>query len=328
MELTFLGTSSAMPTRTRNVSALALRQDQGRAWTLVDCGEATQHQLLRTPLSVHDLQAIFITHVHGDHSYGLPGLLASASMLGRSAPLTIVAPEGIQEWLEVTLRTTQLYLPYALHFIATESLTSLEAGSVIVEAFALSHRVPSWGYRFTQSHRVMKLDTARLAQAGVPRGPLWGRLLAGQAVEHDGRTYRRENFLLPAPPARRIVVAGDNDQPELLASACEDAQLLVHEATYTREVQQKMGDTRGHSNAAQVAQFAQSAGLPNLILTHFSPRYQEGPAGPGSLADVRQEAERVYQGQLFLARDFARYRLEKDGAVSEIGQARSPRPAG
>ena len=324
MELLFLGTSSGTPTRTRNVTALALIEDQGRAWSLVDCGEGTQHQLLRSPLSVRDLQAIFITHVHGDHCYGLPGLLASAGMNGRQAPLKIAAPQGIEAWFRSTAALTQLHLPFQLEFVATESMRGLPLGRWRVDAVELSHRVPSYAYVFTEASVEPVLDTDKLLREGVPPGPLWGRLKKGQDVEHQGRPLRAADYLAYPHPPRRIIVGGDNDRPELLAEAAKGAQVLVHEATYTADVAAKVGPGVGHSCAAQVAAFAQAAGLPNLVLTHFSARYPSreagafgAPAGP-SIDDIRAEAAATYRGQLVLAEDFARYRLDRSGTLMPV----------
>jgi ribonuclease Z len=150
MELLFLGTSSGTPTRTRNVSGLALMAGHGKAWYLVDCGEGTQHRVLRTPLSLHGLAGVFITHVHGDHCYGLPGLLASAGLQGRTDPLDIVAPEGIEAWLSTTFSLTHTHLPFALRFHATTALLDGAAWTtpgLSVSATALAHRVPSYGGR-------------------------------------------------------------------------------------------------------------------------------------------------------------------------------------
>src|SRR5688572_24405843 len=119
MQFTFLGTSAGTPTKSRNVTGLALQHGNGRGWYLIDCGEGTQHQVLRTPYSLQQLRAIFITHVHGDHTYGLPGLLASASMAGRTTPLQIVAPSSIREFVQVTLRATDSTLTYPLDFADT-----------------------------------------------------------------------------------------------------------------------------------------------------------------------------------------------------------------
>jgi ribonuclease Z len=315
MELLFLGTSSGTPTKTRNVTALALIEDQGSGWCLVDCGEGTQHQLLQTSLSVRDLQAIFITHVHGDHCYGLPGLLASAAMGGRQAPLKIVAPEGIEEWFRSTQVHTQLHLPFEIEFVRAEPLRGLQVGQWMVDAIELSHRVPSFAYSFTEAHVEPALDTGKLLRDGVPQGPLWGRLKKGQDVEHEGRLLRHADYLTHPYAPRKIIVGGDNDRPDLLTEASQGCQVLVHEATYTADVAAKVGPV-GHSSAEAVAAFAQSVGMPHLVLTHSSARYQSDVEQGPSIEDIRQEAASQYQGQLFLADDFARYRLNRAGELS------------
>lgn len=318
MDLLFLGTSSGTPTKARNVSGIALIEEVGSAWYLIDCGEGTQHQLLRTPLSVNDLKAIFITHVHGDHCYGLPGLLASAGMHGRKKPLTIVAPAGIENWIRATQQQTQLFLPFKLHFLATEALADWKINKLIVEAITLSHRVPSFAYRFTEATVEPVLDTEKLAREGVAQGPVWGRLKKGEDVVHEGRTLASRDYLRFPHSPRRVIVAGDNDTPELLRDACRQAQVLVHESTYTQEVGERIGEGVGHSTAASVASFAESAGLPSLVLTHFSARYQADPARPPSIEDIRAEAAAHYRGQLLLAEDFARYRLGRAGQLSRV----------
>lgn len=318
MDILFLGTSSGTPTKTRNVSGIALLEDMGSGWYLVDCGEGTQHQLLHTSLSLNDLQAIFITHVHGDHCYGLPGLVASAGLSGRIKPLRIIAPAGIEEWIKSTQRQTQLFLPFDLRFLAAESLGKWESDRWIVEAIPLSHRVPSFAYRFAEARPAPKLDMEKLALHGIPRGPIWGKLRNGIDATHEGKILRSGDYVCYPHAPRRIVVGGDNDTPELLRKACGQAQVLIHEATYTTDVAEKIGKAAGHSAAAEVAAFAQSVGLPNLLLTHFSPRYQSDTSRSPSIEDVRAEAAANYRGQLFLADDFARYRLSKTGQLSRV----------
>ncbi|NDL70307.1 ribonuclease Z [Vreelandella alkaliphila] len=317
MNLLFLGTSAGVPTKQRNVSGIALRESKGKGWYLVDCGEGTQHQVLHTKLSFHSLKAILITHVHGDHCYGLPGILASAAMGGRKAPLTIVAPTGIQTWLEATCEVTQLCLPFALEFIASDDLPNVEFESIAVETFRLSHRVASYAYAFTERKVDAALDVDKLAQKGIPRGPLWGQLKQGVDSEFAGEQLKSHDYLIFKNKPRKVVIAGDNDQPDLLSEACAEAQVLVHEATYTEEMAQKAGDV-GHSYAKLVAAFAESIKLPNLVLTHFSPRYQLGAHASPSIEDIRKEAEGAYSGSLFLARDFGEYSLEKTGCFSEM----------
>jgi len=317
MNLLFLGTSAGVPTKSRNVSSIALRESKGKGWYLIDCGEGTQHQVLHTKLSFHSLEAILITHVHGDHCYGLPGILASAGMGGRKTPLTIVAPAGIKAWLEATCEATQLCLPFALEFIDSDELPSVEFESIAVTTHRLSHRAPSYAYGFTETKVDAALDVDKLAQKGVPRGPLWGQLKQGFDVEFAGEQLKSHDYLIFKHKPRKVVIAGDNDQPDLLLEACAGAQVLVHEATYTEEMAQKAGDV-GHSYAKLVATFAESAQLPNLVLTHFSPRYQLHPLASPSIEDIRKEAQRVYSGSLYLARDFGEYTLDKSGHFSEV----------
>jgi ribonuclease Z len=316
MEFQFLGTSSGTPGKTRNVSGLALRGPDG-GWSLVDCGEGTQHRILHTTLSLHDLRAIFITHLHGDHCYGLPGLLASAGMLNRSAPLTLVGPPALRAFVGGVMATTELGLPYPLEFIAVDDLAGRAVlPDLAVDAIALSHRIPSWAYRFTERPVERKLDAARLRAAGIAPGPVWGALQQGlDAVLDDGRVLRAEEWLLAPRKARTVIVGGDNDKPDLLLEAARTADVLVHEATYTEDVLRKVGPGPMHSSALRVARMAAQAGLPNLVLTHFSPRYQDGD-GPLSLAALEAEARGVYAGQLFLARDLDRYVLDRNGTLA------------
>lgn len=315
MEIQFLGTSSGTPTKHRNVSAVAVVESRGSDWYLVDCGEGTQHQLLKSNLSLNTLGAIFITHIHGDHCYGLPGLLASAGMNGRRAPLKIVAPKGVKEWFEATQVHTQLFLPYELEFVLTEALVELALGQFTVSVTELSHRVPSFAYSFTDASVEASLDVKKLMQRGVPKGPLWGKLRAGEVVEYDGGVFNGADFVSYDNKPRKVIVCGDNDKPELLTAQCQDCDVLIHEATYTEDVAVKVGDV-GHSYAKQVAQFSQQQVIAHLILTHFSPRYQLGDGASASICDVSDEASRYFSGALFLAEDFMRFRLDKAGCLT------------
>ena len=320
-KLTFLGTSSGVPTRYRNVTSLAIQTTLGREWWMVDCGEATQHRLQRIPLSVHDLAGICITHVHGDHSYGLPGLLASASMTGRKRPLILIAPPAIRAWLDATLLHTELFLTYPLIHVDVNSANVVhqETGLTITR-HALSHRAASVGFRFAVETNKWKLDKEGLLAQGVPSGPAWGQLQAGKDVALDGgRVLRSADFRLNRTEQAAIVVGGDNDTPALLEQACAGAQLLVHEATYTEAMLQKAGPGPTHSSVQRVAQFAASCGMPNLILTHFSARYHHREG----MAELEAEARLHYSGTLFLAHDFDTYELDAAGGLSKT-DARKP----
>ncbi|TQV78731.1 MBL fold metallo-hydrolase [Exilibacterium tricleocarpae] len=315
MEFMFLGTSSGVPTRHRNVSGLAIGIAGAKAWYLVDCGEGTQHRLLQTHRSLVKLAGIFITHVHGDHCFGLPGLLASAAMAGRSEPLPIIAPEPIRAFIEIAQKTTDTYIPYDIIFTPVEEPETAWRGTdMLVKTTALSHRVPSYAYTFTERYVPRNLNTQKLKERGVPAGPLWGRLQKGQDVTLDnGTEHCSDEYLLPQRSPRSIVIGGDNDTPELLSAECAGADVLVHEATYTEAVAAVVGSKHRHSSAAQVAGFAQRVGLRNLVLTHFSARYQIDAPGSASVNELEHEARAYYDGNLFLADDLAGYELDKGG---------------
>ncbi|WP_416465526.1 MBL fold metallo-hydrolase [Pseudomonas sp. LFS044] len=315
MDLLFLGTSAGVPTKARNVSATAVIEASGSQWYLVDCGEGTQHQLLRTPLSIRDLRGVFITHVHGDHCFGLPGLLASAGMSGRTHPLDLILPAALHDWLRLGLAASDTFLPFELRLLAVEQLTDWCSDALRVSTVQLSHRVPSVGYVFTELNPEPRLDVQRLDAEGIPRGPLWGELAKGHSAEHAGRVLHGRDYLRASRPARKVIVCGDNDSPELLAEVAKGADVLVHEATFTQPIIERSGATFGHSSAAQVARFAETAGVRNLVLTHFSARYQPDPRRSPCIDDVREEALAQYSGNLTLARDLQRYHIGRDGCL-------------
>ncbi|WP_261841390.1 MBL fold metallo-hydrolase [Aliamphritea ceti] len=266
MFIQFLGTSSGTPTKRRNVSAVALQESKGRNWYLIDCGEATQHQLLHTQLSLNTLQAIFITHVHGDHCYGLPGLLGSAGMTGRTEPLTIVAPRGIREWIEATQRFTAFHLSFELNFLLPEELSTEEStesdeypaelnalsfGQFSVSAVPLVHRVESYAYCFTESWVDGELDVEALRASDLPAGPDWGLLQSGVDVSNAGQLYRACDYVITDTRPRKVVICGDNAEPSVLQNICSDCDVLVHEATYAQDLAKQAAEY-GHSYAGQV----------------------------------------------------------------------------
>jgi ribonuclease Z len=163
-----------------------------------------------------------------------------------------------------------------------------------------------------------KLDPAKLKDDGIPAGPLWSRIQQGKdVVLQDGRSVRGNDYLLSPRKPRKIIVGGDNDTPRLLATEAQTADVLIHEATYSEEALHKIGPDPQHSSAKAVARFANEAKIKNLVLTHFSPRYLSAKEGRQSLSNLEAEARTVYSGNLFLANDFDRYFLDKQGALTK-----------
>ena len=326
MRFTFLGTSAGVPTRDRNVSGLAVSMGHPRDWYLVDCGEGTQHRLHHTRHTAARLRAIFITHVHGDHCYGLPGLIASAQMGGRKEPLIVCAPAGIQEMFDAVCRYTDMRLLSPVRFIRSDAPDfRYEDDDVVVDTVELSHRVPSFAFRFTEKVREIHLDHELLQILGVPRGPLWGELQHGRAITlDDGRSVTPTQVALPSQPPRRMVVGGDNDRPELLEPLLEHCDVLIHEATYTEDVLAKVGPQYQHSTAAQVAATAQHKAVPHLFLTHFSQRYRNSAhTGEHSVRDLFDEARALFSGELMLARDLDSYELSRDRQLTKVAPTAS-----
>lgn len=320
MEFTFLGTSAGTPTRSRNVTGLALCLSGPKPWYLVDCGEGTQHQLMRTRYSVMQLRAMFITHIHGDHIFGLPGLLTSASMLGRTEPLDIIVPPQVRRFIDAVIENSDSSLSYPLNFINSEAPDFYwQDDHLGVTNVALSHRVPCRAYVFTERNLERQLQKEKLVADGIEPGPQWGDLQKGKDVLlDDGRLLRSDDYTHIPRTARKIIVGGDNDTPELLKNACQGTHVLIHEATYTQDVADRVGPWPQHSSAQQVARFAQATKLPNLVITHFSSRYQSAPGGTPHINQLAAEALQHYTGHLFLARDFDTYRLEKDFQLHKV----------
>ncbi len=287
MELTFLGTSAGVPTRTRNMTSIILNLQQptsAEMW-LFDCGEGTQHQFLHTPYHPGKLNKIFITHLHGDHLFGLPGLLCSRSMQGNSLPLTVYGPKGIKEFIEAALR-----------------LSGDEDG-YRVSAYPLSHPVECYGYRIEQHDKPGTLDAAQLIADGVRPGPLFHKLKLGQRVElEDGRVIDGSRYLGPSTPGKTLAIFGDTAPCPQALEMARGADVMVHETTLEQAMAEK-ANSRGHSSSQQTAALAKEAGVGTLIATHFSSRYD----AEGCLR-MLAECREIFANTL-LAEDFMVYRL-------------------
>mgnify|MGYP000285949224 CR=1 FL=1 len=321
MEFHFLGTSAGSPTLERNVTALGLVVQQRKDWYLFDCGEGTQQRLLRSTLSPVRLSRIFITHLHGDHCYGLPGLISSRGLLGATEPLEIYGPKGLKEMIEVTFRCSYMRpsFPCTVTEFSQGGEVLLDDENERVEVVRLSHDVPSYAFVLTEKDRrgVFQVDKAR--EAGIAPGPLFGRLKKGETVTlEDGRSFNGADFVGESQKGRKIIVSGDNDKPSLLAEHLKDAELFIHESTHTEEAAAKLSFKSRHSTAKVVCEEATKADLPNLILTHFSPRFSLRAQGDGSMSKVKDEAEEFYKGNLNFAQDFDVYNLNRAGEVSLV----------
>lgn len=324
LQVTFLGTSSGVPTRQRNVSSLAVRLPQRSELWLLDCGEATQHQLLRSPLRVSQLRRIFITHMHGDHVFGLPGLLASLGMAGTSAGLDLYGPPPLQSFVESALRFSSTRLSYPLHFHVNvppgEGHVLFEDDDLMVESRPLWHRVPASGFRIAQKPRSGRFDVERAKALGIPPGPLYGRLKKGETIAVGGHTIEGASLCGPPRPGVSLVYATDTVFCDGAVDLARGADLLIHEATFAHR-DGEMALQRLHSTTTMAAQVALAAGVGQLALTHFSPRYMPGQAvGPD---DLLAEARAIFPATI-MARDFLALELTSKPDGSRPGPSPLP----
>ncbi|ADU71055.1 ribonuclease Z [Pantoea sp. At-9b] len=273
MQLTFLGTGAGAPSLQRNVTAIALTlSKRGDTW-LFDCGEATQHQYMRSTLKPSKLEKIFITHLHGDHIFGLPGLLTSRSMAGLKEPLTIYGPQGIRQFIDTALSLSGSYTSFPLEIVEIAAGLVFDDGDFRVTAWPMNHIVECYGYRIEQHDKPGFLDAPRLKAEGVPRGPWYQQLKQGERVRlEDGREINGAEYLGPATKGKVVAIFGDTGPTEVALQLAADADVMVHETTLEAALAEK-ANSRGHSTTVQTAEVAKQARAKRLIATHFSSRY-------------------------------------------------------
>ncbi|PZD93654.1 ribonuclease Z [Paenibacillus sambharensis] len=277
MDITFLGTGAGRPVSGRNVTSSALRLPAARGtFWLFDCGEGTQHQLMKTSHKLSRLERIFITHLHGDHTFGLPGLLSSRAFSGGTTPVTVYGPKGIKQLIEMSLSLTQTNLEYELHIEEIEEEGIIfEDEQFTVTAAELEHRVPCFGYRIVEKPVSGKLNAIKLQGLGVKPGPVYGRLKQGLDAElPDGRMVYANEVKGPSIPGRVITILGDTSPCENTVLLGVGADLLVHEATFAADLPDKAVEF-GHSTTIHAAEAAVRAGAKKLVITHFSSRYRQ-----------------------------------------------------
>lgn len=291
MQLEFLGTGAGSPGKFRNVTSTALRllDERNEVW-LFDVGEGTQHQILRTTLKPRKIAKIFITHLHGDHIFGLPGLLSSRSFQGGDEPLTIYGPVGVRDFVQTALRVSGTHLSYPLKFHEiTKAETVFEDTTFKVSCEPLDHRIACFGYRVEEADHPGELQADRLKALNIPSGPVYGQLKAGKTVTlPDGRTINGQDYIAAPQKGRTVTILGDTRRTPHAVSLAQDADALVHESTFGKD-EGKLAHNYYHSTSTQAAQVAQQAGVKQLLLTHISARYT------GKLSkELQKQAQKVF----------------------------------
>lgn len=275
MELIFLGTGAGLPSKERNVSALALSllQENNSVW-LFDCGEATQHQILHTNLKPRKINKIFITHLHGDHIFGLPGLLSSRSFQGGES-LEIYGPEGIKKYIQTCLEVSCTHLTYSLHITEIQEDFVYEDEKFIVTACKLDHGVPSYGYKVKEKNKPGELLVEKLKNLGISPGPIYQEIKNNiETSISGGNILKRSDFIGPEKKGRIITIFGDTRNTLKNNLFIEDTDVLVHESTFD-QTKSELASQYFHSTTTEAAQLAKNGNAKQLILTHISARYQK-----------------------------------------------------
>ena len=308
MVLTFLGTSAGLPTARRNVSSIALElRRHGEIW-LFDCGEATQQQIFRSDLiSLSKIRRIFITHMHGDHVFGLPGLLSTLGKQIGDKVIDVYGPPELPGYLDAVYTATSARRELKLQFHTVAEGLVCAASGFKVTAGPLTHSLPAFGYRVEESERLGKFDADKAKADGIPPGPIYKELQQGLDVTlPDGRQILSCDYVGPKMPGRVLVYCTDTTYSEGAIALAQNADVLIHEATYGEELDDKAVEYL-HSTATMAAKVAAAAEVKTLILTHFSARYDQGKQDAGVV--MVDEAKATFANTL-AAHDLWQYVLE------------------
>ncbi len=272
--VTFLGTGAAIPTADRNLPAVLLTRNGEQI--MFDCGEGVQRQMIKAKSGLHKPLKIFITHMHGDHVLGLPGLLQTMSLMDRQKPVELYAPQGIAHFLECLRETLQFQLTFQvnIHEIANPGIICNEE-QYYVEAEHTNHAITSFAYAFIEKPRPGRFNTQKAIELGIPEGTAWGKLQRGEKyVLPNGQVVIPSDVSGPLRIGRKIIYTGDTKPFEGFTQFAQNADLVIHEATFDDALAEKAA-MDGHSTPSQAATQAKTANTKSLVLTHISARYSD-----------------------------------------------------
>jgi ribonuclease Z len=270
MRIVFLGTGGSFPTKERNVGSVALQV--GGDIILFDCGEGTQRQLLYTALSFMKIKRIYISHLHGDHFFGLPGLIQTMGLNQRDEPLEILGPQESGPHLQKFLEAGFGFHPFEIKVRELPDWHSDTVGDLTITNCYVTHSVPTLAIAVQEKERRGKFDREKAIELGIPPGPLFSKLTNGHTVEVDGQVIEPDQVVGPPRKGKKFVYCGDTAPCESIKEIAKDADVLVYESTFAHELEDKAKDFK-HSTNVQAAHLAKECNVKHLILNHLSPRY-------------------------------------------------------
>jgi ribonuclease Z len=272
MKIVFLGTGGTYPSKTRNVSSVAVQI--GPDVVMFDCGEGTQRQLMHSPISFMRIRAIFVTHLHADHFLGLAGLVQSMSLNGRTEGLSVLGPRGTVETVSAMLALGYFKSQFEVEASDLDPGDRVDFDSFAVKAAEASHTIPCLAYAVEERARPGKFDLDRARSMGIPQGPMFRTLQGGSSVILDGKEIAPEDVMGEERPGRKVVYSGDTRPCESVATLASGADVLVHDSTLD-STHSRLAAEFGHSTAAEAAMLAKESGVRMLYLVHISPRYDD-----------------------------------------------------
>lgn len=275
MRIIFLGTAAAVPTAHRGLPCVCVEREGDLI--IFDVGEGAQMAFARAGLGWNRNTTIFVTHLHGDHCLGLPGLIQTMSMQGRSKPLLVYGPEGTARFVTGTLHALGFSPPFDVVVYDIEEGVVYDAGGYSIISCRAEHAIPALAYMLTETEKPGKFHPDRARALGIPEGPQWKTLQVGGSVQVGGRTIVPEDVLGSSRSGRNVGYSGDTRPTTKLERFFAGCDYLVFDSTFTDEHSAKAEET-GHSTATEAATLAHRAGVKNLILTHFSARYTSATA--------------------------------------------------
>ncbi len=296
MKIVFLGTGGTYPSKLRNVTSIAI-QRPGEV-IMFDCGEGTQRQLMRSPVSFMRIKKIFISHLHADHFLGLPGLIQSMSLNGREDALYIYGPKGTAANVAAMLSLGYFRSGFRVKVMDLRPGSTLDFGGYLVRCVQADHSIPALAFALEETPRSGKFDLKKAHGLGIPEGPLYRKLQHGIPVTVNGKRILPARVMGKSRPGRKIVYSGDTKPSPKIAELARNSDVLIHDCTLDSSHKSLASDF-GHSTAAEAASVAKKAGAKTLFLVHLSPRYEDASI-------LEQEARKVFKNSI-VARDLMEF---------------------
>ena len=299
IRVVFLGTSGSVPTLKRSLPSVVV-QCPRELW-MFDCGEGTQRQMMQNKISFHKKLKVFITHLHGDHVLGLPGVLQTMALMDRKEPVEVYGPVGIRDFLQCTKDTLKfgLTFPVEISEILTEAAVCNQE-DYMVQAVKSNHAIDGFCFALVEKPRAGKFYPKKAKALGIPAGELWSQLQKGEEIQVDGKTVKPSDVMGPLRVGRKIVYTGDTKPFEAFAKFAKDADLVIHDCTFADDLAEKAG-VDGHATPSQAGSQAKAANAKCLVLFHISARYSDASV-------LLEQAKKI----------FANAVLAQDGLVLEL----------